>query len=185
MKTIIRFPPLSFPVIGMIDTSELNELEIWIVSHLAVQQLKIGEGYAETVSAEKLIYIIPDFLLHSLTNTADLNKTLRGLWTKEIVRPYSRNDYYAENSRFYISPDGLLLFRKFISPLAKAANQPDYQKRIDATSGNDMVKKELKNLQGKLKDKTEDEAIDAFIDIAKQYGHLAIIYLVKLLLPTN
>jgi hypothetical protein len=78
-----------------------------------------------------------------------------------------------------------LYFRKHLQPLVTAIEKEDYEINMDKIEGNSRIKQELKTLKTKLKGKMEDEIIDGFIGVAKQYGPPAISFIVNLLFKNN
>jgi hypothetical protein len=157
---------------------ELTEAHKWVLSHIAIQQLKNGPyGKTATITAAQLAHIMPDSLLQFVDSEADIVRILYELLQLGALKHFSGS---AENACFTVTVNGILLFRKILKPLASAVSENNYGARIENTKGNEQVKNEFKRLRGKLRDKTEDEIIDAFIDLAKKYGHYAVIFLLKL-----
>ncbi len=128
-------------------------------------------------TADQLAKVMPESILTHIQNDQDIVRRLYQLNEKGLLRYFSGFDV---DAYFRITTNGIIVFRKFLKPLATAIVNDSYDKIIDKTEGSNAVKKELKALRKKLKDRTEDEIIDAFINVAKTYGPVAILFLVRL-----
>lgn len=169
----------------------MTDAHKWVLGYLAVRQLESGP-YGDTywISAKTLIHRMPVTLLHahSLTSVQSLIRLLAELEKMGALQYSSGNGYYAghgglgydEDTSFVLTSDGLLKFRMALQPLAAAVASDNYKKVVKDTKGDSKIKKEMQQLQGKLKDRAENEIIDAFMTVAKQYGPRVVVYLIDL-----
>ncbi len=120
---------------------------------------------------------MPKSILTHINNQDDIIKNLYELASAGLLQHFRGQ---SDDATFTITTNGIIVFRKYLSPIATSFDQRDYDKIIDHTEGKNAVKDELKTLKKKLKDKTEDEIIDAFIRLGIRYGSEAILFFMKL-----
>ncbi|HEY6883170.1 MAG TPA: hypothetical protein VI278_03935 [Nitrososphaeraceae archaeon] len=81
--------------------------------------------------------------------------------------------------------DGVAHVKRYLGPLvSKITDQLQNEKLIDKTEGRVEVKKFFKNLLNRLGEKTQDQIIDELISRAKEYGPIAILFLIKMIHTT-
>ena len=168
----------------MAEAIKINDAHRWIMGYLAVEALKRGpySSISTYVTAESLVHMLPVTLLreNKLETTGAIVQVLVDLYNVGALQLSRYGDIYEQDTAFVITADGILAFRLYLQPLVQAIDSTGYKKVIEQTKGDDKIKKEMQQLQTKLKDKAENEIIDGFMGLAKQYGSQVVIYLIKL-----
>ena len=155
-------------------TTDLSEIEAWILSYLAT-----SKEQWETVTPEEVIREAPQSLIMTISTAEQVLSVLGGMQSKKYVDLSSGAGLYTQ---FYLQPDGLLQFRKFLNPLTTIAqNESQYSAILDKTVGDQETKKEFKKLLKTLKGKVPDKASDEIITFLKSAGREGIFYAIRLI----
>lgn len=161
----------------------ITDLEKWILSHLAIQQIgedAKGRGWDQaTINVRYITMQAPPSFLPESDISTQIWASLQRLSNSRLLRPVDQ--YVSDLCRFTITTDGIGIFRKHLLPAKIVKDKKSYNELIDRIEGgNPHIKKELKRLGDKLRDKLEDEAIEEFIKFAMKAGSDALIYYVHL-----
>jgi len=162
----------------------LTDVEIWILSHIAIKQAQSDpSGYGRTkatITPRHIVTVLPPSLLPNVNSVENI---LVSLFTLRKYGLLHDSGYGSdEDTSFTITANGILAFRKFLQPLAKAIKEGNsYKKIIAHTEGDPKTKKDLEKVLDKFKNHFEDKIVDEVIEFLKRAGPPALIYIVKLL----
>ncbi len=156
----------------------LSPLQYWILSFLAIRNLHGSERPRllglDWVPVSTFIKIAPPSLLNEVNYPEDFIKLIMPMVKNQLIQ--------FDGTNVGVTQNGILQFRKNLSPLATTVKSREFNKIIDKIKENPELKNELKQLGKKFKDRAEDEIIDAIIQVVVRMSFPAgILYLMHML----
>ncbi|MGI0102499.1 MAG: hypothetical protein ACREA7_07895 [Nitrosotalea sp.] len=160
--------------------SETSDLERWIISDVAIKELREnsqGRWWNHPItSVGTIILQVPPSLLPDSDHEKVVRQSLIHLIGMNLLQPVRSID--EDGCR--ITLEGIGMFRKHLLPAKIVKDKKLYNNLVDRIDGNPTIKRDLKKLGDKLRDRLEDEAIEEFVKFAMKAGSDALLYYVHM-----
>jgi len=150
---------------------------------MAIEHFRNSDPYSGELIWNKRVVLnrIPPTQLKGLQSSQDIAKALENLIQKQLAIPFQGRDTW-DDPHCKISDDGIFQYKKSLIPLASVVKNKDtFNQIIDKTPGDDNLKKELKELGNKLRNKLESEIIDGITTFLMRRGLEGLNYIIELL----
>ena len=113
-----------------------------------------------------------DILTRTVNEVIDLEKQELIKYEHERSHPSFKGEQY---EGFYVTPGGKLFVRKcFVGLVSKIEDKIQYERIVEQTEANTIVKKYFKELREKLIDKSQDQVIEIISSGIKEYAVVGI-----------
>jgi hypothetical protein len=123
------------------------------------------------VSLEELVYNLPNEVVAGATSQKQILNLLVKMRNKGLLS--NDSPYPDQTSRFFITPQGVLVVRQTWQPLVNLINENEPEEvatKIEGKKATPKIKQFIAELKEKFKDRTQEEVVGAVIDGAKNYG---------------
>jgi len=145
-----------------------RELEEWVLTGL-------GSEVYSSISPTTILDDAPQSLIQRIPSVNSMIELLSSLESDGLLT----HGFLT----YRLTWDGKLHYRKFLSPLSKIAkDEKSYTKIIEASEGDESVKKGFKKLLKSIKGKTPDEADNKFREFLYDLGKDGIWFTVRLII---
>ena len=134
-----------------------------------------------SVTLRNLCNIIPSSMISQSLTAEQVFNELMVLVQQGYLEQEFRNRP-AEYASFSITSDGMLLIKQYLTGLSSAIKEGQIKEQdIERAQGDNVIKKYFKELLSKVKDRSQDEIVDALFSAIKTHGIKMTIMLVSLL----
>jgi hypothetical protein len=124
--------------------------------------------------------IPPSMILQGLTAERALNELMVLVQHGYLEQEFRNRP--PEYASFSITSNGMLLIKQYLAGLSNAIKDEQItEQHIERAQGDNVIKQYFKELMSKVKDRTQDEIVDALFSAIKTHGIKMTIMLVSLL----